>query len=55
MLIQKHGHQKKVVAHASYVLTKAEMIWSIYDRELWSMAAVVQSVETWLGKWRVAV
>ena len=33
VLAQKQGHQEKVIAYASHVLTKAETKWSAYDRE----------------------
>lgn len=50
VLAQRQGHQEKVIAYASHVLTKAERKWSTYDRELWAFVWAVHHFRHYLYK-----
>lgn len=50
VLGQRQGHQEKVIAYASHVLTKAERKWSTYDRELWAIVWAVRHFRHYLYK-----
>lgn len=50
VLAQRQGHQEKVIAYASHVLTKAERKWSTYDRELWAIVWAVRHFRHYLYK-----
>ena len=50
VLSQRQGHQDKVIAYASHVLTKAERKWSTYDRELWAIVWAVRHFRHYLYK-----